>query len=178
MNQIQTPTWVGREVLRVASNATKFVGNITKKLSDDYKVGGAKVGATVNVRLPQRFVTTKGQALQQQGIADAIVPVTITDQANVAFGWSSFSETLELQDMYDRYVNPAAYQIANTMDADGLGRVYQDVFSIEGTPGTIPNANSTYLLAAARLTNLAAPSQPRRMLINSLMRAMCPSSQR
>lgn len=171
MNTVITPSWTGREVLRVASNSLKFVGAITKKLSDDYKVSGTKVGATVSVRLPQRFVTTKGQALQQQGLSDVAVPITITDQANIAFGWSSFSETLELQDMYDRYVNPAAYQIANTMDADGLSRVYQDVFSVEGTPGTVPNANSTYLNAAARLTNFAVPSRPRRMLINSLMRA-------
>lgn len=170
-NTIITPTWNAREVARVASNATKFVGAITRKLSDDFIVSGTKVGATVGLRLPQRFITTKGQALQPQAITDVVVPVTITDQANIGYGWSSFSETLELQDMYDRYVNPAGYQLANTMDKDGLGRVYQDVFSIEGTPGAIPNANSIYLLAAARLTNFAVPDRPRRMFIGSLMRA-------
>lgn len=171
MNTVQTPTWVGRKVLAVAANSTKFVGAITKKLSDDYKVDGTKVGATVGVRLPQRFVTTKGQAFQQQGISDVVVNITITDQANIGFGWSSFSGSLEIQDMEDRYINPAAIQLANTYDADGLGRLYQDVFSVEGTPGTVPNANSTYLNAAARLTNFACPSGPRKAVINSLMRA-------
>ena len=171
MNTIATPSWTGRKVLQVASNATKFVGAITKKLSDDFMVEGTKVGASVNVRLPGRFVTTKGQALQQQALVDVVVPITITDQANIAFGYSSFSQALEIQDVEDRYINPAAIQMANTWDADGLSRVYQDVFSIEGTPGTVPNANSTYLNAAARLTNFAAPSGPRKMLINSLMRA-------
>ena len=171
MNTIITPSWTGRKVLAVASNATKFVGAITKKLSDDFKVDGAKVGATVGVRLPQRFTTTKGQAFQQQGISDVTVSITITDQANIGFGWSSFSGALEVQDMDDRYVTPAAYQLASTLDADGLSRVYQDVFSVEGTPGTVPNANSTYLNAAARLTNFACPSGPRRAIINSLMRA-------
>lgn len=171
MNTVQTPSWIGRKVLQVASNATKFVGAITKKLSEDFKVDGTKVGATVGVRLPQRVVTTKGQAFQQQGISDVIVNITITDQANVGFGWSSFSGALEIQDMEERYVNPSAIQLANTYDADGLARLYQDVFSVEGTPGTIPNVNSTYLLAAARLTNFACPSGPRRAVINSLMRA-------
>lgn len=170
-NTVITPTWNAREVARVASNSTQFVGAITKKLSDDFIVAGTKVGASVGLRLPQRFTTTKGQALQAQAITDTIVTVTITDQANIAYGWSSFSETLELQDMYERYVNPAGFQLANTMDKDGLGRVYQDVFSVEGTPGTIPNANSTYLNAAARLTNFATPKGPRRSFINSLMRA-------
>lgn len=170
-NTVITPTWNAREVARVASNQTQFVGAITKKLSDDFIVAGTKVGASVGLRLPQRFLTTKGQALQSQAITDTIVTVTITDQANIAYGWSSFSETLELQDMYERYVNPAGFQLANTMDKDGLGRVYQDVFSVEGTPAAIPNANSTYLNAAARLTNFAAPKGPRRAFINSLMRA-------
>jgi hypothetical protein len=170
-NSIITPTWNAREVARVASNATKFVGAITRKLSDDFMVSGTKVGATVGLRLPQRFITTKGQALQPQAITDQIVPVTITDQANIGYGWSSFSETLELQDMYDRYVNPAGYQLANTMDKDGLGRVYQDVFSVEGTPGVVPASNLVYLMAAARLTNFAVPDRPRRAFINSIMRA-------
>ena len=170
-NTILTPTWMGRKVLMVASNSLKFVGAITKKLSDDFEVEGVKIGGTVSIRLPQRFQTTKGQALQQQAITDVTVPVTITDQANIAWGWSSFSGTLEIQDAEERYINPAGIQLANTYDADGLSRVYQDVFSVEGTPGTVPNANSTYLNAAARLTNFACPQAPRRSLINALMRA-------
>jgi hypothetical protein len=170
-NSIITPTWNAREVARVASNATKFVGAITRKLSDDFIVSGTKVGATVGLRLPQRFITTKGQALQPQAITDVVVPVTITDQANIGYGWSSFSETLELQDMYDRYVNPAGYQLANTMDKDGLARVYQDVNNVEGAPGTVIATNLVYLMAAARLTNFAVPDRPRRAFINSIMRA-------
>lgn len=170
-NTILSPTWHGREVGRVASNSTKFVGAITKKLSDDFKVQGVKVGSTVGVRLPWRPVTTKGSALQTQALVDTVVYITITDQANVAYGWTSREETLEIQDARERYVNPAAYQLANTMDSDGLSRVYQDVFLAEGTPGTVPNVNSTYLNAAAKLTNMAAPPRPRRMFINAIMRA-------
>jgi hypothetical protein len=170
-NTIQTPTWMARKVLMVASNTVRFVGAITKKLSDDFIVDGVKVGAQINVRLPQRFVTTKGQALQLQSIVDTVVPITITDQAQVAWGWSSFSGTLEIQDAEDRYIEPAGIQIANTYDSDGLQRLYQDVFSVEGTPGTVPSANTTYVNAAARLTNFATPKGPRKMLVNALMRA-------
>jgi hypothetical protein len=170
-NTIQTPTWMARKVLVVASNTVRFIGAITKKLAEDFIVDGVKVGAQIQVRLPWRAQTTKGQAIQIQPLVDTLVPITITDQANIAWGWSSFSGTLEIQDAEDRYVEPAGVQLANTYDADALARVYQDVFSVEGTPGTVPNANSTYLNAAARLTNFATPQGPRRMLINALMRA-------
>jgi hypothetical protein len=157
-NTIQTPTWMARKVLVVASNTVRFIGAITKKLAEDFIVDGVKVGAQIQVRLPWRAQTTKGQAIQIQPLVDTLVPITITDQANIAWGWSSFSGTLEIQDAEDRYVEPAGVQLANTYDADALARVYQDVFSVEGTPGTVPNANSTYLNAAARLTNFAAPT--------------------
>lgn len=172
MNTIATPTWISREVLRVASNETKFCGNITKKLSDDFMVGGTKVGATVNVRLPQQFTTSKGQAFQQQGISDVFVPITITDQAHVDTGFSSQELTLEVQDARERYVNPAATQIANTIDVDGLDRCTSDVFNAQGTPGTVPNANSVYFNAAATLTAQAVPQKPRNIFINSIMRAV------
>ena len=170
-NTIQTPTWMGREVLRVASNSTQFVGAVTKRLSDDFKVTGTKVGASVGVRLPTRLLAQRGAGINPQALVETVVQVTITDQINIAWTWSSREETLEIQDARERYVNPAAYQIANTLDADGLARCYPDVFSVEGTPGTVPNVNSTYLNAAARLTNFAAPPRPRRAFINSIMRA-------
>jgi P22 coat protein - gene protein 5 len=170
-NTIATPTWTARKLLVVASNKARFVSAITKKLSDDFVVEGTKVGATVNLRLPPRYITNKGQAIQIQPITQVLVPVTITDQAQIAWSYSSFTATLELQDVEENCVNPAGIQLANTYDADGLSRVYQDVFSAEGTPGTVPNANSTYLNAAARLTNFAAPSGPRKAVINALMRA-------
>lgn len=170
LNSIITPLWIGRDVLRVASNETRFVKNISKKLSDDFIVSGTKVGGTVGVRLPQRFTTTKGQALQQQGITDTIVYVTITDQANVAWSWSSSQATLEIQDTRERYVVPAATQIANTMDKDGLGRLYQDIYFAEGTPGTVPTSNAVYFAAADDLTQIAAvPKDSRNMVINAVM---------
>lgn len=39
-NYFQEPLWIGREVLRVAENETRFVRNIDKKLSDDFIVSG------------------------------------------------------------------------------------------------------------------------------------------
>lgn len=170
-NTIVTPQWIGREQLRVAANKTPFVSSIKRKLSDDFRVGGTKVGATVGIRLPQRFVAAKGQALQIQPLTDTVVYVTITDQAQVGYGMSSFSATLEIQDVNERYVNPIAIQLANTMDSDGLTRLYQDVFMVEGTPGTIPSTNLTYMNARARITTISGGSGgPYEMTIGPLMR--------
>lgn len=164
-NQLITPLWTLKRVGRLAINNLKFANNVDRTYDDEFVQAGAKVGATINLRLPQRFQTTKGQAFQQQSITDQIVPVTLTDQANVGISFSSFQMTVDVDDYTSRYIEPAAVQLANTIDYDGLSRVPLEVYNAVGTPGTDPTANSTYLAANTLLSNFAAPA--RRMVITN-----------
>lgn len=164
-NQLITPLWTLKRVGRLAINNLKFANNVDRQYDDEFVQAGAKVGSTINLRLPQRFQTTKGQAFQQQSITDQIVPVTLTDQANVGISFSSFQMTVDVDDYTSRYIEPAAVQLANTIDYDGLSRIPLEVYNAVGTPGSNPTANSTYLAANTLLTNSAAP--PRRMVITS-----------
>src|SRR6476660_1961366 len=168
-NSLITPSWVTKDVGRVAVNNLKFAGNVTRNLDDQFMQAGAKVGFTVSVRLPQRFVTNKGQALTIQPITDVVVPVTLTDQANIGFGWSSASWAMEIQDVRKRYVNPAGSQMANTIDRDGLTRCYQDVYQNVGTTGAVPNSSQTYLNGGVQLTNSSVPMDPRIAVISAQM---------
>jgi hypothetical protein len=95
--------------------------------------------------------------LQQQALVDVTVPITITDQANIGFGYSSFSGRSKFRTSRSG-TSTGGDPARQHLGRGRLSRVYQDVFSVEGTPGTVPNANSTYLNAAARLTNFACPS--------------------
>lgn len=156
-NSFITPSWVLKDVARVLVNNLKFAANVDRSYDDKFKAGGAKVGYTVSARLPQRFRTTKGQAFQGQAINDATVPVTLTDQANIGTSWSTADATMIVEDVRKRYVNPAAEQLANTIDYDGLTRCYVEVYNSVGTPGTAPTANETYFDAGVLLSNGACP---------------------
>lgn len=164
-NQLITPLWTLKRVGRLAINNLKFANNVDRSYDDEYVQAGAKVGATINLRLPQRFQTTKGQAFQQQSITDQIVPVTLTDQANVGISFSSFQMTVDVDDYTSRYIEPAAVQLGNTIDYDGLSRIPLEVANAVGTPGVNPTANSVYLSANTLLSNMAAPA--RRMVITN-----------
>src|SRR5262245_43102682 len=167
-NSFVTPTWVLKDVARVAVNALKFAANIERWYDDKFKAGGAKVGYSVSGRLPQRFRTTKGQAFQAQGINDQTVAVTLTDQANIGTSWSTADATMVIEDVRKRYINPAGEQLANTIDYDGLTRMTPTVWKSEGTPGTTPTSMETYLTAAARLTLVAAPMDGRVAVLDPL----------
>lgn len=164
-NLLITPLWTLKRVGRLAINNLKFANNVDRSYNDEFVQAGAKVGATINLRLPQRFQTTKGQAFQQQGITDQIVPVTLTDQANVGISFSSFQMTVDVDDYTSRYIEPAGVQLANTIDYDGLSRIMLEVYNSVGTPGTDPTDNAVYLRANTLLSNFAAP--PRRMVITN-----------
>jgi len=160
-NSLVTPTWYTKEVARILVNNLKFAANVNRSYDDAYVQAGAKVGYTVNARLPQRFTVTEGQALQTQGINDQYAPITLTHQKNVAYSWSTASMTQEIEEIRKRYVAPAATALANVIDYDGLNTVYTDVYQSVGVPGTTPSSNLTYLQANAKLTNSAVPSDGR-----------------
>jgi hypothetical protein len=167
-NTLATPTWVTKEVARGYTNKVVFVANVNRTYDDQYIQSGAKVGDTVQARLPQRFTVTDGQALQLQSLYDQTVPISLTNQKNVAFGYSSHQATTELDAIRSRYVDPASDALANAADVLAFQAVYRDVYSSVGTPGTTPSANLTYLSAGVKLTDLATPTSGRVAVIDSL----------
>lgn len=154
-NTLVTPTWVTNETAQRFMNSVKGVANFNRSYDDSYKQAGARVGATVLARLPQRFAIRRGQAWSPQALYDQTVPVTLSYQSGVDFEWSSAQETLELDRIRERYVNPAADTIASDADAQGMADVYQSVYNSVGTPGTTPGANLTYLQAKVKILDLS-----------------------
>ena len=153
------------------TNEIKFVANVNRTYDDQYVQSGAKVGNTVQARLPQRFTVTDGQALQLQNIFDQTVPITLTNQKNVAFGYSSQQATTELDSIRARYIQPGAEALANAADVLAFQQVYRDIYSSVGTPGTTPSATLTFLQAGVKLTDLASPQSGRVAVLDPLAMA-------
>lgn len=154
-NTLITPTWVTKSVAAGYVNFLVFANNLTKEYNDQFVQNGAHMGDTINVRLPQRFVPTHGQALQTQNIFDQTTPVTLNDQVNVAFAFSSAQRTTSVDDVRTRYVNPAAQALANAADVSAYSTLWPYVYSSVGTPGVTPSATLTYLQAGGKLDDLA-----------------------
>ena len=167
-NTLATPSWVTKEVARGFLNKLVFLAHVNRTYDDSYIQSGAKVGNTVNARLPQRFTVTDGQALQLQNLYDQTVPITLTNQKNVAFGYSSAQATTELDDIRTRYVKPGAEALANAAEVLAFDNVYTDIYSSVGTPGTTPSATLTYLQAGVKLTDLSTPLNGRVGMLDPL----------
>lgn len=156
-NQLVTPSWTLKEVGRGYENSLKFIANVTKKYSDEYSQAGAKVGNTINYRLPARFIVSDGQALEAQDLLDQTVPITLTNQKHIDMTWSAWQETTEVEDVRRRYINPAASHLASSIDNFAFKAVYRDIWNGVGTPGTTPSTTLSYLQARRKLMDQAAP---------------------
>ena len=167
-NTLATPTWVTKEIARGFINDLTFLANVNRTYDDQYVQAGAKVGNTVNARLPQRFQVTDGQALQLQSLYDQTVPISLTNQKNVAFGYSSQQATTELDNIRQRYTQPAAEHLANAAEVLAFQAVYRDVYSAVGVPGTTPSSTLTYLQAGTKLTDLSTPLRGRVAVLDPL----------
>jgi hypothetical protein len=167
-NTLATPTWTTKEVARLWVNDLTFLANVNRTYDDQYVQAGAKVGNTVNARIGQRFTVTDGQAYQPQALFDQTVPITLTNQKNVAFGYSSQQATTELDSIRSRYVQPAAEALANAAEVLAFLAVYRDIYSTVGTLGTTPSTTLTYLQAGTKLTDLATPLKGRVAVLDPL----------
>lgn len=167
-NTLATPLWTTKETARYFVNDLVFLANVNRTYDDQYEIDGAKVGNTVNARLPQRFTVSDGQAYQPQALYDQTVPITLTNQKQVAFGYSSQQATTQLDMIRQRYVQPGAEALANAAEVLAFGAVYKDVYSAVGTPGTTPNSTLTYLQAGTKLTDLATPLRGRVAVLDPL----------
>lgn len=163
-NTFLTISMITREALRVLENNLVFASKVRRNYDDKYAVEGAKIGTTLNVRKPVRYLGRSGQALQIENATESQVPVVLDTQFGVDIEFTSQDLALSVDDFSDRFVKPAVATIGNKIDNDGLA-LYKSVFHRVGTPATVPSALSTYLNAFVKLDNSAAPRDGQRTII-------------
>ena len=176
-NQFVTPEWTMKKVGKRVVNNIVFGANVNRSYDDQYKVAGAKVGDTVNARLPQRYLAGRGPVMTPQPIVDRTVPIQLTDQVHVGIEFTSASLTMYVDDYNERYIEPAVDQLIQECDGDGLERMYLETHHCVGTPGTTPGAgatshystNITYLDAGAKLDDYAVPMSRRVAVLSPTM---------
>ena len=164
-NNLLTISMITNEALMVLENELTFSGQVDRNYDDQFAVTGAKIGATLNVRRPGRFVGTTGPALNVEDFNESSVPVTLSTQFHVDTQFTSQDLALSLDMFSDRILKPAVAAIANKVDFDGLTMAKNNTANIVGTAGTPPTGLITYLTAGAYLDSEGAPRDGRRSCI-------------
>ena len=164
-NNLLTISKITNEALMVLENELTFTSEVDRNYDDQFAVVGAKIGNTVNVRRPGRFIGTVGPALNVEDFNETSSPVTLSTQFHVDTQFSTQDLALSLDMFSDRVLKPAVAAIANRIDRDGLSMATLNTANIVGTPGTPPTGLITYLTGQAYLDSEGAPRDGRRSCI-------------
>ena len=164
-NNLLAISKITNEALMVLENELTFTSEVDRNYDDQFAVVGAKIGNTVNVRRPGRFIGTTGPALNVEDFNETSVPVTLATQFHVDTQFTTQELYLSLDMFSDRILKPAVAAIANKIDRDGLSMAKNATANIVGVAGTPPTGLITYLTAGAYLDAEGAPRDGRRSCI-------------
>jgi hypothetical protein len=164
-NQLLTISKITNEALMVLENELGFTAEVNREYDEQFGISGAKIGATVNVRKPGRFIGTTGPNLNVEDFYESSVPVTLSTQFHVDTSFTTQDLALSLDSFSDRVLKPAIAAIANRIDRDGLVMAKNNTANIVGVAGTPPTGLLTYLTAAAYLDSEGAPRDGKRAVV-------------
>ena len=136
-------------------------GKVNRKFENQF----VKIGTTLTIRKPNRFVVTNGPGLSIQNITEPSTSITISNQLQTAFQFSSQELTLTVEEFSERYLKPAAAELANAADYLVLTN-FNQVFNEVGTPGQVPNAFSFLAAVGQRMDEGACPQDGRVLILN------------
>lgn len=170
-NTMLTISMITNEALMVLENELTFTAGVNRSYDDSFGIDGAKIGDTLNVRRPARFVGTSGAPLNVEAFYASSIPVKLGDttaygdQFHVDTAFTTKDLKLNMGSFSDYVIKPAIAAIANHVDFDGLTMAKNSTANIVGTPGTVPNALLTYLTAGAYLDAEGAPRDGQRTMV-------------
>ena len=72
----------------------------------EYKKEFVKVGDSVNIRKPVKFVTSDGAARVNQDVEEKNDPITIDQRKHVSWNFSTQDLTLTVEQYSERYIKP------------------------------------------------------------------------
>lgn len=179
-NTLLTDDIITNEALAVLRNQFVLASRALRPVDDLFGQVGMKAGDTIRVRIPVRYVSATGSAINKQNSTETNTNITLL-QRNIGMGFTSKDRTLSIDDFSDRFVKPAMAQLASDIDSDGFALFYKVPNLVtpgnytNGIPAAFTGADVStlrpFLDAGARLTEQAAPIDDNRYV------AITPGSQ-
>ena len=163
-NVVLTPTMITNDAVIVLENNLTIAKFIDRSYEPQFGREGEKVGSTIQVRKPPRFLGRLGPALAIEDEFETAVPLTLTTQFGVDIQFTSQEMALQIQDFRERILVPIMATIANKVDRDCCG-LFGSIFNLVGTAGVTPASQQVILLAGQKLNEMGAPIDDNRACV-------------
>ena len=164
-NQLLNTSLITKEILTVLRQRFQFLNRINMEYRDEFAVNGAKIGDTLNIRVPTNQKVRDGRIMDAGNMVDKTVPLTISDQNGVDLVFNSSDMALKIDDFRARYLEQPLARLASTIESRVMSRAlpYAANF-VANSDGKLDLKEA--LLANKMLTDNLAPPE-RFMLTNT-----------
>lgn len=135
-NSILTPTAITREALRVLHGKLSFIGGVNRQYDDRFAQSGAKIGTSLNIRMPPKYTVRTGATASYQDHVERSTPLTVSSQAGIDVSFTSVELTMNLDDFSRVVINPAMSQLAAHIENQCLTQAYKLISNYNGVTTT------------------------------------------
>lgn len=168
-NSILTPRIITREALRVLHGELSFIGSCNRQYDSRFAKSGAKIGQTLDIRMPSRYTVRTGANLSAQDHVERSVTLSVSSQIGVDVSFTTVDLTMNLDDFSSRIIKPAMKQLAAYLESNAASVAYKSVANYVGTTST-QMTYKQFQQAGQVLTQALAPYGDRTHLLNPLSR--------
>lgn len=172
-NTLLTIDMITKEALRIAHEKATFIGTTTRSYDPSFGKAGAKIGDTLRIRKPARYVRTQGsRVLAVQDSEQEQTALTVATQDHVGISFTSAERALKLDDFVKSHLEPAMAVLMSGVESDYIAAMTKLTYNQVGTAGTVPNDLEIFANAQAKLNQYLAPQDDTRAnMVNSLTMA-------
>ena len=164
-NSILTPQVITREALRILHAQSNFLTKINRQYDSRFAVSGAKIGTSLDVRLPNKFTVRTGSTYSAQNMIERKVNLPVATIKGVDLTITDSELTLSLNDFSEQFLKPAMNQLASDLEYSAMQSMYKSVPNSVGTVSTQIDYKK-FQQAGQKLTEALAPSSDRTFLLN------------
>jgi hypothetical protein len=156
---------ITNEALRVLENNLTFTKGVNRDYDDKFGIDGARIGTTLNVRKPARYVGRTGAALSLEDQTESQVAIALNTQFGVDVSFTSSERSLSLDTFSDRVLSPAMAIIANKIDRDGLALYAKVARTVVGTGSSTTLSYNDVVDAGALMSEESTPADQNRSFV-------------
>jgi hypothetical protein len=166
-NQLLTTQKIVDRALAVLTETPSFLSLVNTQYDNQFGYrGGAKVGDTVSVRVPQRAKIRDGRIMDIQPQIDKTIPVKIDAYKGVDTGATSAEMALQIDDYQEQFIDTKIPDLITAVESDVINRVVPLVPATVGDYGALDDPK-TILQAGAYLDSQLATKRDRNFMVNT-----------
>ena len=152
-------SYITNEALVVLENELVLANRVERQYSDEYAQTGAKVGNTVDIRRPPRYIGTYGSPLSVEDTYETSVLVALNYQFHVDVQFTTQDLALSMDMFKKRILRPQVAAVANRIDSDTAQYATLNTATVVGTFGIQPASYKVFSDARAFLAAESCPTE-------------------